>query len=492
MTSPPRHPVRWARACASVLLLALAGTGARAEPVTPAPQAAPERALLATYRRLAGQLERSSFGRPLLLDSAETPDGLQGDIHAVVDHSLAELHAALTGPAHWCELLSLHINNRRCRVDKAQQGEGDMLTLSVVRRYDMPVEDAFELPFVYRVASATPDHLAVDMAAGTGPLGTSNYHVVLEAVALGEHKAFVHFSYAYDHNTVVRLATQAYLATFGSEKVGFTVVGREPDGQPTYIAGLRGLVERNAMRYFLRSMPTWPAPGRCRSASSAGRRTGSSRSRSTRGNCTRWTSRPISRSSAPTVSATALRAERWRRTPGVRRRAAAAGAGWPWPCAPRPTVANGTTGGWPRAACARATAGRSASSGSRPARAPPPAAASREMLGEMPAGREDQVGAGQQVRRHREVGHRDGGIARHALGRQVSLDHAALRLAVQQGHYVRSLQVVDQLHAAAGRMVAVDQADDLVLHQQGGAQMLGRLRPVADHHVELAFGEAAS
>ena len=261
MKSPLRRPVRWARACA-LLLLALAGVAVRAELATPSPEAAWARALLATHLRLGGQLERSRFGRPLLLDSAEREGGLQGDIHAVLDHSLAEVRAALTSPAHWCELLSLHVNNRRCRVSKAQQG-GDMLTLSVVRRYDMPVEDAFELSFVYRVASAARGQLAVDMAAASGPLGTSNYRVLIEAVALGERKTFVHFSYAYDHNTMVRLATQAYLATFGSDKVGFTVVGKQADGQPTYIAGLRGLVERNAMRYFL-ALDTYlasPAPG---------------------------------------------------------------------------------------------------------------------------------------------------------------------------------------------------------------------------------------
>jgi len=35
------------------------------------------------------------------------------------------------------------------------------------------------------------------------------------------------------------------------EKVGFTVVGHKPDGTPLYIGNVRGLVERNCMRYFL-------------------------------------------------------------------------------------------------------------------------------------------------------------------------------------------------------------------------------------------------
>jgi hypothetical protein len=48
-----------------------------------------------------------------------------------------------------------------------------------------------------------------------------------------------------------RLAMKIYLATAGRDKVGFTVIGTQPDGQPNYIGGVRGVVERNTMRYFL-------------------------------------------------------------------------------------------------------------------------------------------------------------------------------------------------------------------------------------------------
>ena len=33
--------------------------------------------------------------------------------------------------------------------------------------------------------------------------------------------------------------------------MGFTVAGRQPDGSTRYIGGMRGLVERNTMRYYL-------------------------------------------------------------------------------------------------------------------------------------------------------------------------------------------------------------------------------------------------
>jgi len=246
------------RTLAGALLLLLAALAQQA--LAAAPENSSAQALRATHQRLSDKLDKSSFGRPVQLDSMETADGLQGDVYAVVEHPLVEIGTALKGSAHWCEVLTLHINNRRCSTASGPQGR-EMLTLYVVRRYDKPIDQAFELPFVYRVASATPEHLMVELSAESGPLGTSNYRVTLEAVALDERKSFLHFSYSYDHNTMVRLGTMAYLATFGSDKVGFTVLGKTPEGQPDYIRGLRGLVERNAMRYFLTLDAYLSAPG---------------------------------------------------------------------------------------------------------------------------------------------------------------------------------------------------------------------------------------
>ena len=48
-----------------------------------------------------------------------------------------------------------------------------------------------------------------------------------------------------------RIAMSAYLATIGHDKVGFSIVGQGSDGAPVYLAGMRGAVERNTMRYYL-------------------------------------------------------------------------------------------------------------------------------------------------------------------------------------------------------------------------------------------------
>jgi len=47
------------------------------------------------------------------------------------------------------------------------------------------------------------------------------------------------------------VAMNTYLSTVGAQKVGFSVTGKDADGKPEYVGGVRGLVERNTMRYYL-------------------------------------------------------------------------------------------------------------------------------------------------------------------------------------------------------------------------------------------------
>ena len=58
-------------------------------------------------------------------------------------------------------------------------------------------------------------------------------------------------SVSYSYGVTARLAMQTYLATMGNSKVGFTVVRHNDAGEPEYIGGVRGAVERNTLRYSL-------------------------------------------------------------------------------------------------------------------------------------------------------------------------------------------------------------------------------------------------
>lgn len=212
-------------------------------------QSADAEALAANFQALRDRLAHSPFGRPVLLQASSTANGLKGEVHAVVDRPMAEIAASLGRPEQWCEAMLLHVNNRACNV--AEAASNPVITLSVVHRYDRPLDSAFKLAFDFHPIESTPRHLALRLDAARGPMGTSNYRIEFEAIPIDESRSFLHFSYAYDESTLTSIAMQAYLATFGRAKVGFTITGQKADGQPEYIRGMHGLIERNAMRYFL-------------------------------------------------------------------------------------------------------------------------------------------------------------------------------------------------------------------------------------------------
>ncbi|MDO8248726.1 MAG: hypothetical protein Q7T78_03270 [Rhodoferax sp.] len=201
------------------------------------------------YASLGEQLRQNPFQRPLVLDSVETPKRLTGDIYAIVEFPFDAVRTNLNSPDHWCDVMLLHINTKYCH--PVVGTTGTVLRVNIGKKTPEDLAHVARIEFNYSVAAATPDYLDIMLNAKEGPLGTSDYRIQLQAVALPNAKTFLHLTYSYSANFVSKLAMQTYLATIGRGKVGFTVMGKEANGQPAYIAGVRGLVERNTMRYYL-------------------------------------------------------------------------------------------------------------------------------------------------------------------------------------------------------------------------------------------------
>lgn len=214
----------------------------------PLVQAQDAQALTARYGALREQLANNPFQRPLYLQSSETSDNLKGDIYALIEQPFGVVSPALMGVGHWCDILILHLNVKNCH---ASSSAGDGMSVSIGRKSNQPLADTYKFDFLYRVVAASPDYLQVTLSAAQGPFGTSHYRVELEVVKLDSQRSFLHMSYSYDYGVVAGLAMQSYLATTGRNKVGFSIVGPKVNGQPAYIGGMRGVVERNTMRYYL-------------------------------------------------------------------------------------------------------------------------------------------------------------------------------------------------------------------------------------------------
>ncbi|SAL80608.1 signal peptide protein [Caballeronia arvi] len=205
------------------------------------------------YESLKPQLSHNPFHRELYLESAETGSSLKGDIYAVVDYPFATVKDALDdpsqGPANWCDVLILHLNIKYCR--PSTSGGGTQLNVNLGRKVEEKLSSTYRVQFNYRSAAASTAYFQVDLDADTGPMSTKDYRIVLEATPVGSGRTFLHLTYSYGYGMAGRLAMKTYLSTIGSDKVGFTTARDASNGQSEYIGGVRGLVERNTMRYYL-------------------------------------------------------------------------------------------------------------------------------------------------------------------------------------------------------------------------------------------------
>lgn len=231
------------RALPGMLLLALLLVWAAPAFAADSPTGAA--ALRERHAALGERLARSPFKQPLLVESSDTSNNVLGEVYARLAHPFTQASAVFNGPARWCDVLMLHLNTKYCRSTAGPRGE-PMLVLNVGRKYDQPAEQAPRLEFTLRMIAMTPDFMEAQLTAESGPLGTSNYLIVLQLLALDANTTFMHLSYGFSYGFASRLAMDAYLNTVARDKVGFTTLNNG-----NFIGGVRGVMERNVMRYYL-------------------------------------------------------------------------------------------------------------------------------------------------------------------------------------------------------------------------------------------------
>lgn len=231
------HPT-WKTTLQALLLCGswLAGAGVHAATAS---------SLRELHSQLQPQLARNDFKRPLVIESTQGAGNLKGEVYAIVEQPFERVRNELSSADNWCDVMMLPQNVKGC------QAASERLQVNIGRKHDQPLKDAYAVDFAYRVIARSSDFLQVRLDAAEGPVGTRDYRIVLEAIPIDAKRSFIHLSYAYGYGLAAKVAMQGYLATTGSDKVGFSVAGREADGSPKYVDNVRGVVERNTMRYFL-------------------------------------------------------------------------------------------------------------------------------------------------------------------------------------------------------------------------------------------------
>jgi len=206
------------------------------------------------YQSMRPRMVQSPFHRALAMDSTETDQRINGDIYAVLDVALTRLEIVNRDPVRWCEVLLLISNTKNCAVVDAQGTPSLRLRMGTKG----PQELGSTTPMNFRFASSVAQAAVLEtlLNSDTGPMGTKDGTLRLRAIALGPGTSFIHLHYSYSSSLAGRFATEVYLQTLGRGKVGFSKEAPAPANAspPTtgaFVGGVRGIVERNTMRYFL-------------------------------------------------------------------------------------------------------------------------------------------------------------------------------------------------------------------------------------------------
>lgn len=207
-----------------------------------------EETLLGTYLRNKDRLARNSFGVPLFLESVERDDRVYADVYGIFEYPFSSVVNVLNVPANWCDILSLHPNVKACTYRELP--DAWLLTFYLGRKIYQPPEATRQVVYQYQNVVQQQGYLDIMLNADAGPFGTNDHRMRFEALPLDGGRTFVHVSYSYRDSVALRLAEKLYFATLGRSKVGFTQIGTESNGNPVYIGGPRGAIERNAVRYY--------------------------------------------------------------------------------------------------------------------------------------------------------------------------------------------------------------------------------------------------
>ena len=203
------------------------------------------------YRSLQPRLAQSPFQRELALDSTEASERLSGDIYATLDAPLANLELVNRSPLRWCEILLLLSNTKSCVVGR--QDEAPSLQMRMGTKGPQALATTTPMNFKFETSAPQATVLETRLSSNSGPMGTKDGKLRVQAIAVGPNKSFIHLHYSYSSSLAGRLATGVYLQTLGRGKVGFSKEQAEASrpADAHWVGGVRGIIERNTMRYFM-------------------------------------------------------------------------------------------------------------------------------------------------------------------------------------------------------------------------------------------------
>jgi hypothetical protein len=201
--------------------------------------------LIDKYREVENELGKSPFAVPFSVESSVSKTASHVDIYGTIKYPFDIVQNELLVPTNWCEILLPDIKVGTCTYKKVNNTW--LLNIYNLNKFSDPLEDAYQMKFKYRVSELQARYFDISLTAHEGPFHTKDHQFGLEAIPLDEDTTFIHLRYSYGYSSFSYLL----MKLFGGSKIGFSVTGTDSNGNPVYVNGLRGSVERNVACYYL-------------------------------------------------------------------------------------------------------------------------------------------------------------------------------------------------------------------------------------------------
>ena len=192
---------------------------------------------------LAQSLDSPPIQRPFpIAVASELDDGVaRVAITAQLNTPYSDLQRFAQSDEAWCQAFFANIYVKACYKHTSKL----VIFFNNNDSYQ-ELADAFRFEYVIDHQIINAQRLSIALVASDGPLGSSDYRLRIDAEPSSDHGSRIRLVYQSHYGVVARAALYIYLKTLGRGKMGFS---RAEDGQ--VIEGIRGILERNAMRYLL-------------------------------------------------------------------------------------------------------------------------------------------------------------------------------------------------------------------------------------------------
>ncbi|MGD0282248.1 MAG: hypothetical protein ABSB95_07800 [Dissulfurispiraceae bacterium] len=201
--------------------------------------------LLDKYHEIKKELEKNSGTVPFHVESSANAHASQVDIYGIIKYPFEMVQNEFLVPTNWCDIVLPHLNVRACTYKKVN--DTWLLNIYNVDKSSEPLEDAYQMKFLYRVSVLQPEYFNISLTADEGPSHTKDHLLGFEAIPLETDTTFIHMRYSFGYSAFGYFL----MKIFGGSKIGFSISGTDSSGNPVYVGGLRGIVERYVVYYYL-------------------------------------------------------------------------------------------------------------------------------------------------------------------------------------------------------------------------------------------------